>query len=153
MVVIFNYSYICLIKLKETIMIFICILTLLNSVGLIYIYSKSPKGFYVTLRKEETIFVNTLLGYRLTLWKRTGYGASGIYSFYLPRRNREKTELREEVERLKNDKYNQEYTLRAKFSWLRTYKEVSNFAKKYGDVNPAFVDNLIANFEPRPIKE
>lgn len=134
-------------------MIIISILTLLNSIGLIYIYSKSANGFYITFRKENTIFVNTLLGYTLTLWRRKPYGASGIYSLYFPVKNRAKTELKEEVDRLKKDKYNQEYTLRAKYSWLRTHGQVTEFVRKYREVNPDVVDELVANFKPRPINQ
>jgi hypothetical protein len=122
-------------------------LTIINSLVLIYLLIKGNKSYYMTLKKDysDKIF----LGYTFTLWRRTSYGAKGIFVQQFSFVNREFVKLRQEVNRMKNDKYNQVQTLHAKFSWLRTHQQVAEFVKNYREVNPDVVDQLVTDFKPK----
>jgi hypothetical protein len=128
---------------------FISILTILNTIGLILIFVSNRFKLYFTIRKDETFSVNTLVGYYITLWRKTTYGANGIYTLYIPVKNKHKTELKEEIERFQKNKTNRDYTLRAKFSWLKTQKEVNKFKTDYEILNPELVNELVKNFKPQ----
>ena len=125
------------------------VLTILNSIILIYLLIKGNNKLYITFKKEKTTWEKTLLGYSLTLWKKQGYGASGIYTIYVPVKNRRKVELSEEVSRLISDSTNRNYTLNAKFSWLKTWEQVRRFEKDYSVVDRKIVERLVANFVPK----
>lgn len=121
------------------------IITILNTLAIIVIFFKQ-KGITIEVRKERTSFNNTFLGLRVVLWK----GPVGKTILYLPYRNKHKTEIREEVEILKARTESQRrYTLSAKFSWLKTWKEVEQFKKDYREIDPSFVDELISKFETK----
>ena len=127
-------------------MITITILTIINTIVLIYLLVKGSK-FSIDIRRDETFSKNTLVGYRIMLWKNTDYGSTGIYGIYIPIRNKRKIEIQEEVQRLINDTTNQRYNLNAKFSWLKTMDEVLEFERNYSVVNKEFVDELVEGFK------
>ena len=125
------------------------VLTILNSIILIYLLIKGNNKLHITFKKEKTTWEKTLLGYSLTLWKKQGYGVSSIYTIYVPVKNRRKVELSEEVSRLISDSTNRNYTLNAKFSWLKTWEQVRQFEKDYSVVDRKIVERLVANFVPK----
>lgn len=135
-------------------MTFLIILTILNTLAIIYLILAVKSIYYIDISKEQTFSAHTLLGYQVTLWKKTSeYSASGIYSIYIPIRNRRKIELREEILRLMNPKNpNTRYTLNAMFSWLKTWEEVRQFEKDYSVVDSAFVQHLVSKFVPKAEK-
>jgi hypothetical protein len=124
-------------------------LIILNTLAIVYILIFKDAKYYFTFRKNETFINKTLLGYHLTLWRKTSYGATGIFSYYFPIRNRHKVETREEVERMINSysQQNKLQSLSAKFSWLKTWKEVKQFEKDYLVVDRKIVENLVSNFK------
>lgn len=128
------------------------ILTILNTLAIIYLLINKQARLSISFRREETTWEKTLLGYRITLWKKMNeYSSRGIYSIYIPRRNKRKTELNEEVNRMIS-KYSHQaklQSLSAMFSWLKTWEEVRQFEKDYSVVDRKIVENLVANFKPK----
>jgi hypothetical protein len=122
-------------------------LTIINSLVLIYLLIKGNKSYYSTLKKDYSNKV--FLGYTFTIWRRTSYGASSVFIQEFSFRNRRKVKLAQDVNRIKNDKVNQRYTLGAIFSWLKTHEQVAEYVRDYREINPEFVDNLVANFKPK----
>ncbi len=121
-------------------------LTILNSIGILYLLIKEHK-LYVSIRKDKTFINRTLVGFHITLWKRTSeFSASGIYTLYIPIKNKKRVEFKEDIARLMKDNTNKHYTLRARFSWLKTQKEVKDFQKNYSVVDKDFVDQLVLKF-------
>lgn len=128
----------------------IAIFTVLNTLGIIYLILKNLK-LYVNIKKHETAFNHTLLGYHITLWKRTGhFDSSSIYSLYIPLKNAKKVELQEEILRMINySDQNRLQTLSAKFSWLKTLKAVEQFEKDYLVVDRKIVERLVSEFKQK----
>ena len=128
------------------------ILTILNTLAIVYLLLTKQARLSISVRREETTWDKTLLGYRITLWKKVNeYSSRGIYSIYIPRRNKRKTELEEEVNRMIS-KYSHQaklQSLSAMFSWLKTWEEVRQFEKDYSVVDRKIVENLVANFKPK----
>jgi hypothetical protein len=120
-------------------------LTIINSLVLIYLLIKGNKSYYTTLKKDYSDKV--FLGYTFTIWRRTTYGASGVFVQQISFRNRRKVQLAQDVDRIKKDKVNQRYTLGAIFSWLKTHEQVAEYVKNYREINPEFVDDLVVNFK------
>ncbi len=129
------------------------ILTILNSLAIIYLIAKA-NGIYLTVEKEQTSN-GTTTGYRGYVMKKTEYGSRSIYSVGIPIRNSNKTELSEEISKLMSMNHlgNRDYTLRAKFSWLRTRKEVEDFERNYKVVNEELVKELVGSFMENQPKE
>jgi hypothetical protein len=127
------------------------ILTIINSIAILYLILTKNSKLYITISKDETFSNRTLVGYRITLWKWINESsASGIYSIYIPVKNKKKVELKEDIERLLNKKNpNVKYTLNAIFSWLKTWEEVKQFQKDYSVVDKVLVDKLVAGFKPK----
>ncbi len=124
------------------------ILTILNTIALIYLLVKHIK-LYVTFNKKETYENKTLLGYEITLWRKTSeYSASSILTLRIPLKNAKKVELEEEVQRLISgtSSHNRLQTLSAKFSWLKTIEQVRQFEKDYSVVDRKIVENLVSNY-------
>lgn len=113
-------------------------LTLLNTV-LIFLILFKTKLIKVTVHRYKTFWNKTLLGYNIRVQNVT---------FRIPIRNKEKTELREEVERMiaEYDYQSKLQALSAKFSWLKTYDEVKKFERDYTVVDEKIVRNLVRNF-------
>lgn len=133
-------------------MIIISIITAINTLCVIYLILSKNSKLYFELRKEESFLENTLLGYRLTLYKKLSeYSASGIYSIYFKIRDKNKVETREEVLRMiaKYSDQQKRQTLSAKFSWLKTNEEVKQFEKDYSVVDRKLVADLVSGFKYR----
>jgi hypothetical protein len=126
-------------------------LTILNTLVIFYLLLVRNNKYYFELRKDTTFSVNTLVGYQITLWKKKSFGANGVWGFYIPIRNKKKVELKEEVDKLINkySKQNQQQSLNAIFSWLKTWEEVKQFKKDYYIVNPKLVDDLVTDYAIR----
>jgi hypothetical protein len=128
------------------------ILIILNTLAIVYLLLTKQADLSISVRREETTWNKVLIGYRITLWKKTSeYSSRGIYSIYIPRRNKRKTELEEDVNRMIN-KYSHQgklQSLSAMFSWLETWEQVRQFEKDYSVVDRKIVENLVANFKPR----
>lgn len=123
-------------------------LTIINSLVLIYLLVKGNKSYYTTLKKDYSDKV--FLGYTFTIWRRTSYNsASSVFIQQISFKNRRKVKLAQEVDRIKKDKVNQRYTLGAIFSWLKTHEQVAEYVRDYREINPEFVDELVANFKPK----
>jgi hypothetical protein len=128
------------------------ILIILNTLAIIYLFLVKQANLSITLQKEKTIWEKTLLGYRIILWKKTSeYSSRGLYSVYIPIKNKKKTELTEEINRMiaKYSPQAKQQQLSAMFSWLKTWKEVRQFEKDYSVVDRKIVENLVSNFKPR----
>jgi len=126
------------------------IIIIINTIAILYLIFRSSK-LSITISKDETFSNRTLVGYRITLWKQINeYSASGIFTIYIPIKNKKKIELKEDIEHLLNkNNPNVKYTLNAKFSWLKTWEEVEQFQKDYSVVNKELVDELVAGFKSK----
>ncbi len=113
-------------------------LTILNTIAILVIFSKL-RIIKVTIRRDETFWNKTLMGYDIWIQK--------VY-FRIPIRNKRKTELNEEISRMiaKYDNQSKRQTLYAKFSWLKTWEEVRQFEKDYSVVDKKIVEELVSNF-------
>lgn len=123
-------------------------LTILNTLGIIYILIIKKSKYYLTFRKESVEKI--LVGFRLRIWKRVDENsANSNVSFYLKIRNRNKIEKIESARRINNyTKQGKLQALSAIFSWLKTYEEVEEFKNYYRYVEPKLVDSLVSNFTP-----
>lgn len=124
------------------------LLTILNTLAIIYMLYKQSK-LYIEFTKDTTFFDKTLVGYRIVLWKKTSeHSAKGVYTLKIPLKNKQKTETQEEVNRMiaKSSPQQKLQMLNAKFSWLKTEKEVKQFEKDYMCVDQKIVENLVSNF-------
>jgi|GEM_PF-5256372 len=133
-------------------MIIISIITAINTLCVIYLILSKNSKLYFEFRKEKSFLENTLLGYRLTLWKRLSeYTASGLYSIYFKIRDKNKVDTREEVCRMiaSYSPQQKRQTLLAKFSWLKTIEEVKQFEKDYSAVDSKLVSELVSGFKCR----
>lgn len=125
----------------------IIILTIFNTLCILYFIANHYCRLYVTIERQKTQYKSTLLAYQIILWKRLRYSSSGIFTINIPRVfNAKKIILEEEIEHLMNDKHNKNHTLRAKFSWLKTWKDVCEFKRKYYVVDNELVDQLVLEF-------
>lgn len=117
------------------------LLTILNTIAILVIFFKL-KIITVTIRKDETFWNKILIGYDVWIQK--------VY-FRIPIRNKRKTELAEEVNRMiaLDSQQNKRQTLSAKFSWLKTWDEVRQFEKDYSVVDRKIVERLVTNFVPK----
>ena len=112
------------------------IITIINSILLIYIFTHK----HFSIRKNETIFNNTLLGY--------SFNYKGKRYAYLPIRPARKTKVKEEVGRMmKANNQSKHQILGAKFSWLKTIEDVMQFKKDYEIVDPKKVNDLVNEFK------
>lgn len=116
-------------------------LTFLNTIAILVIFFKLGI-IKVTIRRDETFWNKTLMGYDVWVQK--------VY-FRIPIRNKRKTELSEEVCRMiaKESQQSKLQTLSAKFSWLKTWEEVRQFEKDYSVVDRKIVERLVAGFVPK----
>ena len=116
-------------------------LTILNTIAILLIFFKL-KIITVTIYRDETFWNKTLLGY--DVWVQN-------FCFKIPISNSRKTKLNEEVHRMitKYDYQGRLQTLSAKFSWLKTWKEVRQFEKDYDIVDREIIENLVTNFIPK----
>jgi len=117
------------------------LLTILNTIAILVIFFKL-KIIKVTIRRDETFWNKTLMGYDVWVQK---------FYFRIPIRNKRKTELSEEVHRMiaKESQQSKLQTLSAKFSWLKTWEEVRQFEKDYSVVDRKIVERLVAGFVPK----
>lgn len=117
------------------------LLTILNTIAILVIFFKL-RIIKITIRRDETFWNKTLTGYDVWVQK--------VY-FRIPIRNKRKTELSEEVQRMiaKYDNQSKLQTLSAKFSWLKTWEQVKQFEKDYSVVDRKIVERLIAGFAPK----
>lgn len=128
------------------------ILTILNTLAIVYLIASKKSKYYLKFKKETTTYENTLLGFRLSLWQKVDeYSANSKHSIYLKIRDTKKTEMQEEARRMiaKYSQQNKLQSLSAKFSWLKTWDEVKEFQKYYTCVDQKIVENLVANFKPK----
>lgn len=128
------------------------ILTILNTLAIVYLIASKDSKFYFKFKKETTTYENTLLGFRLSLWKKLSeYSASSNHSIYLKIRDRKKTEMREEARMMiaRYSQHNKIQSLSAKFSWLETWDDVKEFQKYYTCVDRKIVEDLVSNFVPK----
>jgi hypothetical protein len=126
-------------------------LTILNTIAIVYLFYKKGK-FYIDCRKDTTFIKNTVVAYHITLWKKTSeFSASGVYTLVIPIKNKKKVEKEEEINRMiaTYSQQNKLQTLSAKFSWLKTWKEVRQFEKDYSVVDRKIVERLVTNFVPK----
>lgn len=128
-------------------------LTIVNTVLLVYLLVKSFHGsYYISTTKYETFHLKILYGISFTLMRRTNYGANSIngFHFYIPLKNMHKSGVKDDLfDLMRSNNSNRDYTLRAKFSWLKTEKEVLQFKSDYSIVNPSLVNSLVDDFITR----
>ena len=127
-------------------------LTILNTLAIVYLITSKKSKYYLRFRKETTMYNNTLLGYRLSLWEKlSGGSASSRHSIYLKIRDKKKIDMQEDALRMiaNYSQQNKFQSLTAKFSWLKTWDEVNEFQKYYTCVDQKIVENLVTNFIPK----
>jgi len=125
-------------------------LTILNTLAIVYLIAFSK--YYLRFEAETTYYNNTLLGYRLSLWKKANEHSANLKHFiYLKIRNKKATEMQEESQRMiaNYSQQNKLQSLTAMFSWLKTWEEVREFQKYYTCVDNKIVENLVSNFVPK----
>ena len=125
-------------------------LTILNTVFILYIFFKQSKYFFKAEKKSSRI--GTLLGFRLSLWKRHNKHSSSQMKtlIHIPIRNGVNTEMKEDAVRLISEsEQNKRYSLRAIFSWCKSWDEVRTFQKYYTVVDSKFVHDLVREFVPK----
>ncbi len=115
-------------------------LTIFNTIAIIVIF------FLLGIHKKFSIEVKT------TFFDKTKVGIQFYFNnrgfMYIPLRNRRKIELHEEVCRLiAGSEQNRIYTLNAKFSWVKTDRELYEFEKDYSTVDRKIVEMLVSNFK------
>lgn len=131
---------------------YLIILTILNTLVIIYLIMSIKSRYYFSFSKQKTFWGKVLFGYLITLWDKNK--STSVFCINIPIRNRHKVELREEIERLMNPKNpNRRYTLNAKFSWLRTWEEVWQFERDYSIVDEKLVKELVSKFVPKEAEE
>jgi len=120
-------------------------LTILNTL-LILIILFTQNRFYLRFYKKRLIFTNTLIGFEIYLSNKF----KTLFYLYIPIRNGEKLELKEEIDRMM--KYSDQVKLQkltAIFSWIKTLDDVKKFEKKYSIVDKDIVNNLVSNFKDK----
>lgn len=124
------------------------ILTVFNTIVLVLILITKKGNLSIAVDKVTTFSNNTLVGYRIMLWRRTSeYSSEGVFGIYIPIKNKRKTELSEEITRMKSyTSSSRARTLRAKFSWLKTLDEVKKFERDYKFADEEVVMNLVNDF-------
>jgi len=116
------------------------ILTILNSIAIVVIFFKI-KIIKITIRRDQTFWNKTLLGYNVWVNK---------YYFRIPIRNKRKTELKEDIQlMITGNQQSKNQRLSAIFSWLRTWDQVKQFEKDYSIVDKKIVERLVTNFVPK----
>ena len=126
-------------------------LTILNTIAIAYLFYKKGK-FYIDWRKDTTFIKNTVVAYHIILWEKTSeFSARGVYTLVIPIKNKKKVEKEEEINRMiaTYNQYNKIQSLSAKFSRLKTWKQVRQFEKDYSVVDRKIVANLVTNFVPK----
>lgn len=128
-------------------------LTIINTIAICFILFKLYANISFSIDKITSFQNDTLLGYRFHINKNRNfeYYTHSIFSFYIPIRNKKKTELAEEVQRMisQYSEQGKRQTLTAKFSWLKTWEQVRQFEKDYSVVDRKIVENLVTNFKPK----
>lgn len=127
-------------------------LTILNTLLIVYLITAKKSKYYLKFGKETTTYENTLLGFRLRLWKKEGScSASSKHSIYFKIRDIKKTEMQEEARMMiaNYSQWNKLQSLSAKFSWLKTWEEVKEFEKYYTCVDQKIVEDLVVKFVPK----
>lgn len=124
------------------------ILTILNTLLIVYLILSKKSKYYLKFQKETTSYEHTLLGFRLSLYENLTYSCKSIY---LKIRDKKKTEMEENARRMivKCSQQDKLQSLSAMFSWLKTWEEVREFEKYYTCVDQKIVENLVANFKPK----
>jgi hypothetical protein len=120
----------------------ITILTITNSLTLLYMLWL----YRLQIRLEIINDNKKVVG--IGFWWRNKYSSCTHRKFYLPLRNARKQEIRAERQRLMNySPMNRKQSLHAKFSWLKTKKEVLQFQKDYLCVDAELVQKLVQDFQ------
>lgn len=127
------------------------ILTILNSLAIAYLLLSHKSRLYITISKDTTFYADTIVGYNITLWKKTSENcASGLYTIYIPVKNKKRVEVDENVLRLINGSVqDKRQFLYATFSWFRNWKDVREFEKNYSVVDEKLVKRLINEFRDK----
>lgn len=116
-------------------------LTILNTIGLLYLLFNHIKSFF-SYSTNSTFWTKKLCS---------------IYFYYKNRmffkiiiRNARKEEIKQDLLTMSNEcKQNRTQRICAKFSWLKTLEEVEQFKKDYFDADPVLIGNLISDFKTK----
>lgn len=113
-------------------------LTLINTACVIFILFKT-RIIGISFSKNRTFWKKIVYSYTIFI---NGRG------FVIPIRNEHNAEVEDDIYamnkyRLHSDRCR---ALRSKFSWLKSEKEVRQFQKDYGVVDPEFVKTLVSEF-------
>ncbi len=114
------------------------IISIINSIAIVFLFYKL-EIIKITVYREETFWNKTLMCYNIYI-----HG----HHFRIPVRNKYKTELNEEINRMISlyDHQGKLQRLTAIFSWLKTLDEVKKFEKEYSVVDRKIVEKLVLNF-------
>lgn len=98
---------------------------------------------------RRTTYEKKLLGVNI-MWKdtssKTSWSAKGL--LYIPLRFNQRLEVREEaLQLISTNPQNRTQSLHAKFSWLKTIKEVEQFQKDFSIVDERLVIQLVNEFK------
>lgn len=130
------------------------ILTIINTIALSYLLFFNFKTLLkrITYKVERTSRKKTKLGIGFYFVTKLDYGCERLKRLlYIPFRNKEKTELEEEILEIIANYSDQQkrQTLTAKFSWLNNWEEVRRFQKNYSVVDRKIVQQLVDGFKKK----
>lgn len=128
---------------------FIEILTIINTLFIVYLVVTKSNRYYFTFDKQYTWQKTVLIGFNLILWEiKSKTSAQSVFTLYFPIRNHEQSQLKEDIIKLmKLNNPNKIQTLSEMFSWLRTKEEVEQFQKEYSIVDPEYVQKLVDDWK------
>lgn len=121
---------------------FTLILTLLNTLFLLYKF-EYKKQFKIDL--ERSGVHKTLLG--ISLWRKKGYNWYNRI-LYLPIRDSEEIEKKEDIERILTlNEEQRRQKLRTMFSWVKTKEEAKQFYIDYHIIDKKYIRQLLSKFK------
>lgn len=125
------------------------ILIIINTILLVYLLIKSfSNDYYICIYRNKTSYLKILYGINISLMKKTSYGATNIYTFYIPLKNYYKCKVKDNLYNLmKPNNSNKDNTLRAMFSWIKTKEDAVQFQKDYSIVNKELVKYLVSKLQ------
>ena len=123
------------------------LLTLLNTLGIIYLLWKTS-SYFISVVPDKTIFNKTLIGYHISLYKKRTVGEINLFSFYLPIKNKAKVKLQDEITYVLHwyDYEEKLNYLTTAFAKVKTDKEVKEFEKTYNCISDKIVFDLVREF-------
>ena len=120
------------------------VLSILNTLILVYLLIRGK--YKITITGNKTWYYGIITGFDITLWRVGEYSSTGIVTILIPIRNKRKADIQDEISFINKNPQNKLQILSAKFSWLKTEKQVKQFQKDYSIVDEHIVKKLVDGF-------